>query len=229
MKDERDNDVEGEQAKSEETENKSEEDGGGGNGGSADHAEEDGGVGKGGLPVIDGSQVQEVASSTNEVPRWREYEELRVGEISMSGVQLEKFVNEGGNADSILKAFVQCFNHDEQSSKLDEARTIIILSVAIPKVKNGLDKAIKECGFTGIANTNVRVSGIGSNVELKDSASVIMYYIENFIGGLSDETTKKLTNIDEEWLGNYKKSIAMYLLYHSENKGALPDEIVARK
>uniref|UniRef100_A0A0E0LL94 Uncharacterized protein n=1 Tax=Oryza punctata TaxID=4537 RepID=A0A0E0LL94_ORYPU len=71
MKDERDNDVEGEQAKSEETENKSEEDGGGGNGGSADHAEEDGGVGKGGLPVIDGSQVQEVASSTNEVPRWR--------------------------------------------------------------------------------------------------------------------------------------------------------------
>uniref|UniRef100_A0A0E0L8X5 Uncharacterized protein n=1 Tax=Oryza punctata TaxID=4537 RepID=A0A0E0L8X5_ORYPU len=57
----------------------------------------------------------------------------------------------------------------------------------------------------------------------------IMYYIENFIGGLSDETTKKLTDIDEEWLGNYKKSIAMYLLYHSENKGALPDEIVERK
>uniref|UniRef100_A0A0E0JT41 Uncharacterized protein n=1 Tax=Oryza punctata TaxID=4537 RepID=A0A0E0JT41_ORYPU len=70
-KDERDNDAEGEQAKSEERDNKSEEDGGGGNGGLADHAEEDGGVGKGGLPVIDGSQVQEVASSTNEVPRWR--------------------------------------------------------------------------------------------------------------------------------------------------------------
>ncbi|KAL6610112.1 hypothetical protein ACP70R_040081 [Stipagrostis hirtigluma subsp. patula] len=153
-----------------------EEDGGEGHGDSADNASEDGGV-EGGLPVIDGSQVQGVATSTtkrrkkrkaaddlgkystpcgkrnlklsktlhstrklrnytmasgdfhNEISKCisnNEDELLRVGEISMSGVQLEKFLIEGGNADSIVKAFVHCFNHDETCA-------IIIPPVEIPK------------------------------------------------------------------------------------------------
>uniref|UniRef100_A0A0E0CIP1 Uncharacterized protein n=1 Tax=Oryza meridionalis TaxID=40149 RepID=A0A0E0CIP1_9ORYZ len=157
-----------------------------------------------------------------------EHEVLRVGEISMSGVQLEMFVNEGGNADSILKAFVQCFNHDEQSSKLDEARTIIIPPVAIPKGCKFEDNSESITAFFKLIvaalpkHTKVTDAPPEGTKRPRNKAQKISVMPKRFI-------FFPLCNGEERNGWEITKSIAMYLLYHSENKGALPDEIAARK
>jgi hypothetical protein len=43
-----------------------------------------------------------------------ERELLSVGQTTMTGGQLEKYVNEGDNGDKILRAFITCFTCDEK-------------------------------------------------------------------------------------------------------------------
>ncbi|KAL6610113.1 hypothetical protein ACP70R_040082 [Stipagrostis hirtigluma subsp. patula] len=70
-----------------------------------------------------------------------------------------------------------------------------------------LDNAIKKRGFSGIEYTHVRLVTLRSDVELKDTASAIMYYIEKYTGDLSDNNMKKLRSVDKEWLQNFKEHI----------------------
>lgn len=40
-----------------------------------------------------------------------------MGQTTMTGGQLEKYVNEGDNGDKILRAFITCFNCDEKCNQ----------------------------------------------------------------------------------------------------------------
>jgi len=40
-----------------------------------------------------------------------------VGQTTMTGGRLEKYVNEGDNGDKILRAFITCFNCDEKCNQ----------------------------------------------------------------------------------------------------------------